>query len=408
MKVMYIQYAGDFAEAYERLVRHGGEENYYGQRYSVEAVVRQARAGHGVTVLTLTAPRGDRVLEARLAAGGLGWEGAPDYGLLDGALDAQAPDRVILRVPDARILDSLHRRGIETFPVFADSFERRGLAPRGRWQDWRLARALRRPHIRWVANHQLNAARSLLRLGLDPERILPYDWQHPDCPENWHKALPEDLPERPPRLFYAGGLDPDKGLYDLLEAVRLLERAARPVALTIAGRGDGQALGAHLDRLGLRSRVEYAGVIPHRAVLEGMHAADLVVVPSRHAYPEGLPMTIMESLMVHTPVLASDHPMFVGRVGGRGAVAFFPAGDARHLAARVLDICGDTDRYRRMSEAAPQEWHDLVLPLKWADMIDAWLADVRAPALAGHSLAAIDGVAASPDATLSGSATLPA
>lgn len=390
MKIMYIQYAGDFAEAYDRLITAGGEENYYGQRYSVEAVLRQVRAGHRVVVLTLTAPRGERVLEPDLVAVGLGGGPDIDHGRVAACLDAWTPERVVLRLPDARLLHSLHRRGIETFPVFADSFERRGLQPRGRWQDWRLGRALRLPNVRWVANHQLNAARSLARLGVDSARILPYDWEHPDRPENWRKAVPEDLTQRPLRLFYAGGLDPDKGLDDLLAAVAWLERAGRVVELTIAGRGDERALERRLARLALRSRMAYAGVIPHRAVLAGMHHADLVVVPSRHAYPEGLPMTIMEGLMVHTPVIASDHPMFVGRVGGRGAVRFFPERDPQALAQTVLAVCDDPARYRRMCEAAPLEWHDLVLPLKWGDMIDAWLEDVAAPALAHHSLAALD------------------
>lgn len=52
MKVMYIQYAGDFSEAYERLYVNGGKENYYGQAYSVGGVVAQARSGYDILVLT--------------------------------------------------------------------------------------------------------------------------------------------------------------------------------------------------------------------------------------------------------------------------------------------------------------------------------------------------------------------
>ena len=32
MKVLYIQYAGDFSEAYTRLFVEHGKENYYGQK----------------------------------------------------------------------------------------------------------------------------------------------------------------------------------------------------------------------------------------------------------------------------------------------------------------------------------------------------------------------------------------
>ena len=42
-----------------------------------------------------------------------------------------------------------------------------------------------------------------------------------------------------------------------------------------------------------------------------MHAADAVLVYLRHAYGEGLPVTIYLGFASRTPLVVSDHPMFV-------------------------------------------------------------------------------------------------
>ena len=73
MKIMYIQYAGDFREAYNRLIVSGGREDYYGQEYSVKAVVRQSQEGFDVVVLTtITEHNFIKQLADNLVAIGLG------------------------------------------------------------------------------------------------------------------------------------------------------------------------------------------------------------------------------------------------------------------------------------------------------------------------------------------------
>jgi len=44
-----------------------------------------------------------------------------------------------------------------------------------------------------------------------------------------------------------------------------------------------------------------------------MRSADAIVIPSRHEYPEGLPLTIYEALAARTPIVASDHQCFSAR-----------------------------------------------------------------------------------------------
>lgn len=117
----------------------------------------------------------------------------------------------------------------------------------------------------------------------------------------------------PVRLFYAGRLDRQKGLEDVVAAMGLLEGRGLAVELGIAGWEDSQDL--VLDRvfdlahkIGLRDKVSYHGF---RQVGEDLFSlyrqADIFVTASRGW--EGFPRTIWEAMAQSLPVVAT-------RVGG--------------------------------------------------------------------------------------------
>jgi glycosyltransferase involved in cell wall biosynthesis len=371
MNVLHIQYTGDFKESYERLVINHGKENYYGQRYSVNVVVEQARRGLNVLVLVLKSDGYRAQLEPNLESIGLNW-GHTDYQHVQKIIDDFSPDRVILRVPDVKILRYLRKKKILVLPNFADSFEYKSIL-KGRLYRFQLAYELKQESIRWVANHQINAALSIRNLGIRADKILAYDWEHDAKPEDWRKTIPSDLATKPINLFYAGMISEAKGVLDLIEAVKYVRESGRLIQVRLAGRGYDSSFDEFAKKLNIRDCLEFLGLIDHDEILTNMNAADLVVVPSRHSYPEGLPMTIMEALMVHTPVVASDHPMFVGRVGKRGAVQFFHERDALDLAKQIISVCGNLEEYRERCINAPREWHDICLDFKWGDMVNAWI-----------------------------------
>jgi len=373
MNILYIQYAGDFLEAYTRLYVNGGSENYYGQKYSVDTVVKQARSNADIIeVLVLHTDQYYRTeLEKNLTVVGLG-KGKTIYSDVFKEIDVFIPERVILRMPDVKILKFLRRKSILTFPIFADSFEISGLI-RGRLYRYLLSRELKSSSIQWIANHQINAAISIKKLGIDSKKILPYDWEHSDTPLNWDKNIPDDFETKEIIVFFAGSISKSKGVFDLVSAIQYVHEAKRKIIVKIAGKGEQENLANLAKEQGVRDSVKFLGLIDHSEVLEYMNTADIVVTPSHHSYPEGLPMTIMESLMVHTPVIASDHPMFLGRVGGRGVVEFFQEKNSKDLANKIISLCGDIGEYKKRCNNAPLEWNDLILKLKWGEMINLWL-----------------------------------
>ena len=388
MRVLYVQFAGDFVESFNRLIIRGEEENYYGQKYTVETVWRQSNAGHTVKIVVLHNPKDVNVeLKENLSYQTFA-EGSPTLECTIKAIEEFKPDRVIVRAPQRKLLKYLRKNRIPTLPLFADSFDKTG-SLHHKFRRHQLAVELRQDFFKWIGNHQINACRSLAGLGIRKEKLLPYDWEHPQTPEDWPRAEKPKRTDGPIRLFYAGAMSEDKGVHELVAAVRALNESGTPAELKLAGRGNFSDVCAALN---LPETVEYAsplGLISHDDVLKHMNRADFVVVPSQHIYPEGLPMTIMESLMVGTPVIASDHPMFVGRVGNRGSVRFFPEKNIDELKALILELTSDRDAYQSALDNTSAEWYDLLLDLKWADLVNKWIEDPDREDFREYSLASI-------------------
>jgi len=101
-----------------------------------------------------------------------------------------------------------------------------------------------------------------------------------------------------PTILTAARLTPWKGIDHLITAISRL----KDVRLLIAGDGPEQA---HLQSLAakLADRVIFLGRIPRETLYQYMRASDYFALYSGY---EGLPHTLLESLRVGTPVIASD------------------------------------------------------------------------------------------------------
>ena len=144
---------------------------------------------------------------------------------------------------------------------------------------------------------------------MQPDKIIPWDWPPSHVPFDF---APRILPKRGRfELVYVGAISEAKGVGDLLEAVGQIP-IERKLRLTVIGNDPQGTFQERAAALGLGQRVRFAGLVPNEDVPAAMRRADAVVIPSRHDYPEGLPLTIYEALAARTPIIASDHPMFRG------------------------------------------------------------------------------------------------
>lgn len=108
---------------------------------------------------------------------------------------------------------------------------------------------------------------------------------------------------------YIGRLAKDKGIFDIVEALRLVrERGSVPFTLQIAGSGPEEAaLKTAVCAAGLQDQTRFLGAVFGQDKLDFWRSTDLFLFPTYHR--EGLPYAVLESLASGTPIVST-------RIGG--------------------------------------------------------------------------------------------
>ncbi len=140
------------------------------------------------------------------------------------------------------------------------------------------------------------------------------------------------------RLLFVGRLNAQKGLGDLLEA---LAWTAAGTTLEVLGAGDDAAkLRAQAERLGLRDRVHWRGVVPRSELPAAYRRAQAVVMPSRN---EGLGLVAVEAQLCRTPVIAYNSGGLPDVVSPEWGGTLVPPGDTRALAEAIDTLLASKD-----------------------------------------------------------------
>jgi glycosyltransferase involved in cell wall biosynthesis len=372
MRLLFVQYGGDYREAADRLAAGGGE-TYYAQKYSVDAVAEIGKRIEEVAVLCcLTDTPYNQVLQNGVRAIGAGFTKEVQVKKIISLVEEQNPTHLIVCTPIRPLLRWAIQNKVKTIAVFADSFSTQGI--RNKLRNYWLSNRLNHKQIQWVFNHGINSSLLLKEIGVNPNKIVPWDWPARVTPESFSpKELRKDA--RTWNLVYVGAVIEAKGVGDVLEAIARLKAKNLSVNLTIAGGGETKDFLNQARRLQIEDSVKFLGVVPNNTIVPLMRDADLVLIPSRHDYPEGFPITIYEALCSRTPLIASNHPMFKDNLNHGINAMIFPAANPTALAECVENLLADPQLYRKISEASADAWKRLQIPVKWAEMINRWLDD---------------------------------
>lgn len=119
-------------------------------------------------------------------------------------------------------------------------------------------------------------------------------------------VLPTDVPREAQTLLFLGRLEPEKGVFVLVEALARLAPAHPQLRAVLAGEGDVDGVRKAAVDAGVAGRVELPGWVDGEAKARLLARAGIFVLPSRF---EGLPMALLEAQAAGLPVVAT-------RVGG--------------------------------------------------------------------------------------------
>lgn len=369
MRLLIIQYGGDYREVFRR-VRNEGTETYHAQKYVVKLVTDIAKEiDEVILVCCKTEETYNQEIEPGLRVIGAGVEPYENPSQILRIIQAQQPTHLVVHFPMSDIFRWGIKHKVKTIGLLADSFLQIGWKQRIR--NYMKAQLLNHPQIDWVANHGLNACYSLQEIGVNPDKIIPWNFPHEITPQAFTvKKLAPNLSSI--NLVYVGSIENRKGVGDILTAVAKLSHIQR-INLQIAGNGEIEKFQRCAETLQIKSQVEFLGLIPQSHVIELMRDADAVIVPSWHEYPEACPFTIHEALCTHTPIIASDHPMFRGNLRHKENAMIFPERNPNLLAECIRELFSNPQLYAQISLASAAAWEKLQMPVKWGDLITKWL-----------------------------------
>jgi len=366
MDILFIQH-GDYGEAYKKMLT-AQKETYRDQFRSVKFVKDLAKTNNIRVISFCPRPHEER-LEEKLWS--IGIEKNNDLKkALYSKLASFKTNLLICRTPHLPTLRWAAKNNIKTLPCFADTFTAKSI--RTRLNNYILRRALEKVEKPCVANHSLNASKSLTLLGINPSHIVPWDWSPLQAIAE-PKSISND--DKPFSLMYIGVLSMAKGVDTILEAIAALKIKGTKIELSIAGNGEFEFWKDYAKRLGITSQVNFLGTIPSDSVLQVMRKNTAVIVPSKHEYPEGLPNTIYEALASRSPLIISDHPAFKGRLKPYNDCLSFAAGNADDLAEKLLELKTNSTLYELISKNSAKALQGLYIGEDWCDLITLFIND---------------------------------
>ena len=376
LRIAAVQH-GDYAEAV-RLIGRGDPEPYFGMAYSLR-VLGDLFAGNEHLVISLNAP------SYRVRQGCGGWVGMPmpriprpipgTVAMLAWAeqirmeLKRFRPTHLLLRsagLPALRSLRYSIQNRVSTLVIFASRFDNASLTDR--FLNPRIVDLLNRPEVFLVGNHKSPARDSMVACGVAAEKAVAWDWpgsRHPR--DQATKILGTDL-----GVVYVGAITEDKGIGDLIDAVGLLRRSGLPVHLTAAGDGP------ELERMRARAgkvpgdAIRLLGRVGNDEAFRLMEASAVVCVPSRHVFSEGMPMSLTEALASRSPVVISDHPVFVRAFRQDEGIRIVPERQPTALADALREVLTDPVLYRDLSLSTAKAFERVECSTTFGDLLDRW------------------------------------
>jgi glycosyltransferase involved in cell wall biosynthesis len=174
------------------------------------------------------------------------------------------------------------------------------------------------------------------------------------------------------RVLYLANLIPEKGCFDLIEALERLGSDGRGMMVRFVGDASGE-VEEELNRRGRAlsggATVEFLGPMSGPQRDEQYAWADLFAFPTKYRF-EGQPLVVLEALAAGLPILTTSHRGIPETVRGEHEAVLVPPGDSRRLAAALVRLRDDPDLRARLSLSARRRYEErYTIPRFRADVV---------------------------------------
>jgi glycogen(starch) synthase len=188
-----------------------------------------------------------------------------------------------------------------------------------------------------------------------------------------------DPPGAPPfRVIFAGRIERNKGVFDLLEIAKRFAAAGRTeVEFDLCG--DGSALDelrSAVEAAGVAARFRCHGHLDRTRMRERYAAAHVVIAPTTSAFIEGFNKVVAEAVLAGRPVITSSVCPALEYV--RGAVVEVPPDDVGAYADAILALAADRSRWQALRDGCGSVSEPFYDPAKsWGAALSEAIHDVE-------------------------------
>lgn len=154
--------------------------------------------------------------------------------------------------------------------------------------------------------------------------------------------------DEPLSILFMGWIDENKGIFDLLEAMKVLKN--KNIRWKFAGDGLGmEKLKSALEKEGLAEITDFYGWIFGEIKLRALQQADVFVLPS---YREGLPNAVLEAMASQTAVICSNVGAIPDLIDQGKNGFMIEAGDSSAIVERINEIYKNRELRIKLSKNA--------------------------------------------------------
>jgi glycosyltransferase involved in cell wall biosynthesis len=172
----------------------------------------------------------------------------------------------------------------------------------------------------------------------------------------------------PTRLLYLSTLFPEKGCFDLTDALGRIADAESGIEVRFVGEASEEVLArlstatSELQQLGIS--VSYDGPLTGEEKEDAFAWAEIFVLPSRYPF-EGQPLALLEAMAASLPIVSTNHSGIPYTVRDEQEGLIVEPGDIDALAAALRRLIEDTDLRQKLGAGGRRRYEETYLPEKF-------------------------------------------